>query len=191
MNGLDCLREELIEKGLKKTQTENKIVAAVLDIVANSHNKYTKIWEDERDETEKLIKTKRELEYYKEKARTSKNYVKALLQRESELEEQLKQKETEARKRIESLQEYERIFSTVLSNCETKEARDLIRKVQFFMDNTKIDTPQNNAAFINGLAIILSSTNTVVNGLEKLKKIKIDPEDTEDNEDEFKGTLTR
>lgn len=34
---------------------------------------------------------------------------------------------------------------------------DAIRYARFFIDHTNIDTPQNNTAFINGLALILSA----------------------------------
>lgn len=36
---------------------------------------------------------------------------------------------------------------------------DAIRYVRFFIDHTNIDTPQNNTAFINGLALILSANS--------------------------------
>lgn len=42
---------------------------------------------------------------------------------------------------------------------ETTGCRDVLKLAQWFIDHTSVDTPQNNTAYIKGLADILSSTS--------------------------------
>ena len=54
MTSLDCLREELKRRGMINAQIESAVVAVVLDIVANSGDKYTKIREAEHETSKRL-----------------------------------------------------------------------------------------------------------------------------------------
>ena len=54
MSGLDCLREEMARRGCTKAQIESKTAAVVLDILANSGDKYTKLAETEGELDRKI-----------------------------------------------------------------------------------------------------------------------------------------
>ena len=49
MTGLDCLRDELKRRGLMDSQINSKVAAVVHDVVAQSGDKYTKMWKSETD----------------------------------------------------------------------------------------------------------------------------------------------
>lgn len=155
MTGLDCLREELKNRGLPKTQIESRGVAMTLDILANSGDHYTKMWQDETELTEK---------------------VKALKSEKSGLEREVASYERkasgyrsrEASERLEYMK-YIKTFFTALEECETEEGRDALKKAQMFVNTVSVDTKYDNTAFIIGLSAILS--NGKVGALSELKKI--------------------
>lgn len=66
--------------------------------------------------------------------------------------------------------EYIEKFNKSLDECETKEGRDALRLAQVFVNSVNTNTDQNNTAFINGLACILSrgECGSLFNGFKKL-----------------------
>ena len=60
-------------------------------------------------------------------------------------------------------------FEEGIRNCETAEARDMMKRVQFFVDAVDVDTKYDNTAYIIGLASILSDGN--LDAMTELKKI--------------------
>ncbi len=66
--------------------------------------------------------------------------------------------------------EYIKKFNKSLNECETKEGRDTLRLAQVFVNSVNAKTSQNNTAFINGLACILSrgECGSLFNGFRKL-----------------------
>lgn len=155
MTGLDCLREELKNRGLPKSQIESRGVAMTLDILANSGDHYTKMWQDETELTQKIKALtseksglEREVQFYERKASGYRSRA------DSEREEYL---------------EYIKAFFTALEECETEEGRDTLKKAQMFVNTVSVDTKYDNTAFIIGLSAILS--NGKVGALSELKKI--------------------
>lgn len=144
MTGLENLKQEIISRGGTKQMAESKVVALVLDIIANNgKDDYLREYE---------IRTKLSKHDYdimeRERAAWAKQY--AAEQKEAEL----KRRE----KAIAGIEEKIEAFNKQLMECETPEGRDAMRTAQFFMNVAYCETSQNRTAFINGLAAILSRT---------------------------------
>ncbi len=151
MTGLECLKEEMLKRGCSKALTESKAVGVVLEIVADGGTVYT----DTREAEEKLNALRREIERYEIKTERVREQYKEICE---EKETQIKKVAVKFAKIDESLKALEKR----LMECETQEARDAIRTAQFFVNNIKIDSPQNNTAFIYGLAMIIAGHNIPV-----------------------------
>lgn len=151
MTSLDCLREELKRRGMINAQIESAVVAVVLDIVANSGDKYTKIREAEHETSKRL----KELEWQVENAERK-------LRR-------MRTEEEELRQRREQFEDYIDKFNKGLNECETAEGRDAMRTAQVYINSVDVDTKYDNTAYIIGLASILS--NGKISAIEELKKI--------------------
>lgn len=130
MTGLEMLKQEMLKRGCTKAQTESKLVAIVLDIVAETGTAYT----DLREAEERMKKTN--------------NAEAALRKREKALEE------AEEKFRAET-GDYVEDFKNLLRDCETAKARDALRVAQMFTDSIDIKTAYDNTAYINGLAMLL------------------------------------
>lgn len=151
MTGLDCLRDELAERGLSKTQIESKSVAVVLDIIANTGERYTNLQAEEVHATNKLYKLERILEVKERELR--------------ELEFRLNELNREMRE----YKDYINELNKSLLECETQEGRDAMRIAQMFVNSVDVDTKYDNTAYIIGLASILSGGK--INAINELKKI--------------------
>ena len=158
MNGLDCLREEMEKRGCNKAQIESKSVAVVLDIVANSGDKYTKIQEEEANLTRAIAKKEKEI----------RNLDWRIDNRESRLRELDRKIEIKEQK-AEYDNTYIEEFYQALNDCETPEGRDAMKRAQTFINSVDVDTKYDNTAYIIGLAAILSEGN--IGAIETLKKI--------------------
>jgi predicted RNase H-like nuclease (RuvC/YqgF family) len=60
-------------------------------------------------------------------------------------------------------------FVNALSNCETDEGRDALRRAQMFVNSVDVDTKYDNTAFIIALGAILSGGK--IGAIEALHKI--------------------
>jgi len=158
MTGLDCLREEMMNRGLTKRQCDSKVVAVVLDILANAGNEYQKAWECEQQYTKKLMHLENELNKIDYKIR----------RKENELFTYQRQIET-AKENREHCEDYIDEFNKSLQECETAEGRDAMRTAQMFVNSVDVDTKYGNTAYIIGLASILSGGK--VQAIQELKKI--------------------
>lgn len=107
---------------------------------------------------EQLVRREREATEKLEQART--------IERENE-----KQRKEMARREVmnerrgreaQALLEEANKFREELRQVETPEARDKLRLLEIFKDNSDIRTPQNNTMFIAGCAAILSGTPVTV-----------------------------
>lgn len=158
MTGLDCLREELASRGLSTQQINSKAVAVVLDVVAQSGNKYTEMWKSEQDVS------KRE--------RDALNTIMWAEHKEIDLNARIEKAERalelceEKKRQIES---YVSKMCEALENCETPEGRDTMRIAQMFVNTVNVDTKYDNTAYIIGLAAILSMGG--ISPIDELKKI--------------------
>ncbi len=130
MTGLEMLKQEMLKRGCTKVQTESKLVAIVLDIVAETGTAYTDLREAEQ----------RVKEIEDEAAAVSRQW----------------KKYTEAEKKFrEEVKDYVEDFKASLTLCETAKARDALRVAQMFTDSIDIKCAYDNTAYINGLAMIL------------------------------------
>lgn len=145
MTGLECLKEEMTRRGCTKSQVESKTVAVVLEIVANGGSIYTD-----------LTEAKKELEEYREETWQHKTFIHETKKELNEVRKELLAERAKLSKRQEDAFEYLKEFEHRVMECETPEQRDILRTAQFYVNNTKIMSPQNNTARIIGLALILA-----------------------------------
>ena len=130
MTGLDMLKQEMLKRGCTKAQTESKLGAIVLDIVAEAGTAYTDLREAEQRVKE--------------------------IEDEAAAARRLWEKYTEADKKFrEEVKDYVEDFKVSLERCETAKARDALRVAQTFTDSIEIKTVYDNTAYIKGLAMIL------------------------------------
>lgn len=158
MTGLDCLREEMEKRGLTKSQIESKTTAVVLDIIANSGNKYTEIWENEASESKKLNDLRREVQDCEDTIK----YNKALISK-------FNQEVGRAKEHRIHCEDYIDEFNKSLMECESETGRDSMKAAQMFVNTVSVDTKYDNTAFIIGLASILSRGG--ISPISELKKI--------------------
>ena len=172
MSGIELLRERLTELGLNKAATHNKAVELTVAVIANG------------DDVDATIAFKELLDQYRISSDVLKCKQAALNDKLSELsiyERSLSEKEKEISKSSRILEE-QRIqltqmiddFKDCLCECETAEGRDAARKAAFFIANTNVNTAYDNTAFINGLAALLSDTQS--NLPDNIKKVITDAE---------------
>ena len=158
MTGLELLREEMLKRGLNKQQVESKAVAVILDILANTGDRYTKMQQEEAQATALYRKM---MEGYQD--------ADAMLRvRRRELQavnEEIKR----AREYRAECEAYINKFKESLTKCETGEGRDAMRAAQMFVNSVTVDTKYDNTAFIIGLAAILSGAK--IEPITELKKI--------------------
>ena len=151
MTGLECLREEMEKRGCTKSQIESKTAAVVLDILANMGHINTDIVEAEMQ----LAETKRKCE---QSIRLLEINEQRLLQMDKAISDSFK-----------AAQKYIDEFYRVLSDCETPEGKDAMKRAQMFVNSVSINTKYDNTAFIAGLAAILSDGQ--IGALDELQKI--------------------
>lgn len=168
MTGLECLKQEMVERGCTKAQLDSKVVPIILDIISGSGTKYTD-YSNLQIHVDDLHAQVLHLE----------NRIKNLRMEKEEAEHYLNKVKERASDYICSewreMQEYIDKFYAALNECETAEMRDNMRCAQTFVNSVDVDTKYDNTAFIVGLAAILS--NGGINGIDELHKInpKIPP----------------
>lgn len=144
MTGLEMLKQEMLKRGCTKAQTESKLIAVVLDIVAETGTAYTDLREAEQrvQEIEDEAAVRRQWEKY-----------------------------TEADNKFrEGVKQYVEDFMAMLRRCETPEARDALRAAQIFTNTVTVKDSRENAAYIAGLANILCGHD--FRGTMGLKKVE-------------------
>ena len=155
MTGLECLRAELRKRGFTNAQIEGKaasaIAVAILDIVANTDHAYSD-----------MVKAERELEDIRYKAELCRKS-------EDRRWNDLRKAEQNIQKEREEIAQYIDKFNTTLSECETAEGRDAMRRAQTFVNSVSVNSKYDNTAYIIGLASIL--TNGGIGAIDKLKKL--------------------
>ena len=158
MTGLDCLREEMKNRGMLQSQIDSKVVPVVLDIIAGSEMKYTEMWKEETEETKRLSQLKKEI-------RSAERRLQYL---EGRLSEMLREEEKAMQDR-KHREDYIDEFNKSLEECETAEGRDAMRVAQMYVNSVDVDTKYDNTAYIIGLAAVLSRGK--INAIKELKKI--------------------
>lgn len=158
MTNLDFVREEMERRGCSKLQINSKTVAVVMDIMANTDRAYSDL-----DEAQKEVeKAKKEAKRIIQEAKRAEESVR----KETEmLRNGLEMQENALREKVEYIEN----FNTALSECETAEERDNMRKVQLFVNLVDAKTSTDNAAFIMGLAAIISGEK--IGTMNDVKKI--------------------
>ena len=163
MTGLECLKEELIRRGCNKSQVEAKVVPMILDIVANNN---TTVYQDTTEAEKKLSILRERLGRLEVRIADAER-------RTREAEEKARDAESVLTEQQKDAQTYLKKFEERLMKYEKAEQRDALRTAQTFVNTVKIQTPQNNTAFIIGLASILTGKNIDV---EKLERVSLDPD---------------
>ena len=158
MTGLDCLREEMKNRGMRQSQIESQVVPVILDIIAESENKYAEMWREEVAETTKLKELRSEIRSAEHRL----DYLNRLVGK-------MEQEEEEAEKHREHCEDYIDEFHKALEACETADGRDIMRVAQMYVNSVSVDTKYDNTAYIIGLAAILSGGK--INAIEELQKI--------------------
>ncbi len=158
MTGMECLKEEMLKRGCTKTQTESKILAVVVDILAQTGTHYLQEWE-----ANEWIKAER-AEARADSRRAAEDREEAKLVRQQAYEELLS-----LSKHRKDIEEYVQAFEESLKKCESAEGRDRMRCAQMFVQSVQIDSKYDNTAFIIGLSAILSGGQ--VAAIETLRKI--------------------
>lgn len=172
MNGLECLKEELIKRGCNKQQAESKVVPIVLEILANNGTPYTDMEEAKKElaRVKDSIPVALQARYREVKAETEMLQHKAM-----DLQLQIVNSKN-AYENIKTVwdeeQEYINAFLNEMQNCETPEGRDAMRRAQVFKNSITIETKYDNTAYIVALGAILS--NGEIGSIETLKKINPD-----------------
>ena len=158
MTGLDCLREELEKRGFMKSQIESKVVPAVLDIIANSGNKYLDMWKEETEASKRLKETESAIIWNERK-----------IKQQEALISKYGRDEKVALEHRNHCEDYIDEFNKSLLECETPEGRDAMRTAQVYINSVDVDTKYDNTAYIIGLASILSRGG--INAIKELHKI--------------------
>lgn len=158
MTGLDCLREEMERRGFTKSQIESKTAAAVLDILTKNGDKFSSIVEAEAEESKLLHKLHNERRNLELNIASYRATISSLrMQLDGIIE------------RGDKEQAYIDKFYNALSECETAEGRDAMRRAQVFVNSVSVDSKYDNTAFIIALGAILSGGE--YGPIEELKKI--------------------
>ena len=169
MTGLECLQQELIERGCTKSQAEAKGVMIVLDILSKSperifslveeaRNKLRALQEEATKYTGLIDKLKREaiaLQADNERARAN---ITAYCNTEFERE-----------------QAYIDRFFEALNSCETPEGRDRLKAAQVYANSAILETKYDNTVYNNWMGALLCGASAT-DGLEEIRSVnpKID-----------------
>lgn len=149
MTGLDCLKEEMIKRGLTKQQAESKTVLIVLDILSGAEGKYLDLARLE----ERIEELKEDEEQLKS---TIAEYRRKAIACSMELKQIIDSVNAKAIALYQENVKYIRDFLHVLETAETPEGRDALKAAQMFVNTINVDTKYDNTSFIIGLASILS-----------------------------------
>ena len=163
MNGLECLKKELIERGFNKAQADSKVVIGVLEIVANSNGKYTDLnrLNAELETMQKAVETKQ---------REYGDYSRKVEAMRKDFEEIMATIETRAYGLYKETKDYIDKYFESLKECETPEKRDAVRVANAFINSVTVKTVYDNTEFIKGLASVLSGVPAPIDELHKINK---------------------
>lgn len=167
MTGIECLREEMRNRGLTEAQINSKAVSVVIDILAQANGKYIELVELEHE-----VKLKQE-----QQAEAERLYRYATFSRQRLIESLKGERDGWYKENKAYLEE----VMQALSECETAEGRDAIRIAQTFINSVDVDTKYDNTAFIIGLASILACWKTTP--IDRLRKINTQLPDVNISED--------
>lgn len=176
MNGIDCLKEEMIKRGCTKNQIESKTVPVVLDIIANAEDKT--VFTDLFDAEKRIESLKSEIRDLESELMYAQNRLDGI---NSEIKGKLPLIKNMREERIngiisanEEIIKYCDHFKEWVSSCETPEGRDQIKKLQLFVNSVEIKTAYDNTAFIKGVSEILSS-NAITGDIPESGLKKVNP----------------
>lgn len=139
------------KRGCAKVTLESKYIPVVLDIISNSGDKYTKMWQEEEEQTKRLRKASKDADYYERRAREA----------ELRLED--------AERNLAEKQRYMDTLFEALNRCETPEEKARLKAAQVFVNSVSVNTKYDNTAYIIGLAQVLAGGS--FDGIEELKKV--------------------
>lgn len=158
MTGLELLRKEMERRGATKSQINSKVAPMVLDILSETGQLYTTIKEDEE-----------RLQMLQSQVHNTQMHIQRQEKTRKELAEEINELKREKGKYLTEERQYVHDWLEALKDMETAEGRDLMRKVQVFVNSVDIKTKYDNTAFIVGLVSLLS--NGKIGAIDELKKI--------------------
>lgn len=162
MNGIECLKAELLKRGFTKQQADSKVVLGVLEILSESNGQYTKM--------DKILDDVNDLEIRKSRLEAeAMEYEKKRNAIRDNMDKIIKEVNDRAGRLYHETLEYIEKFFGALKESETPEGRDALKAAQMFVNTVDVDTRYDNTAFIIGLASILSQGNTAP--IDELRKI--------------------
>jgi len=162
MNGIECLKTELLKRGFTKQQADSKVVLGVLEILSGSNGQYAKmdkIIDEVNDLENRKLRLEAETREYEKKRNAIRDNMENIIREINDL----------ANRRYNAALEYIERFFKSLDECETPGGRDALKAAQMFVNTVDVDTKYDNTAFIIGLASILSQGNTAP--IDELRKI--------------------
>ena len=109
------------------------------------------------------------MEYAREQEIKAKAEVESAIRRREAVQREINEMRAEFRGEKEVVKKYIEKFERSLSECETPEGRDAMRKMQIFINNVNVETKYDNTAYIVGLSAILG--NSPISPVDELKKI--------------------
>lgn len=163
MTGLEMLKAEMRERGCSKSQLDSKVVGIMLEIISGEKDIYVNVQEAERELSE-LQNTLSDLRLVKDNLKWE---CKCLV-------EEIKMHESDYFEKCNEIKKYIDDFNKSLTECETAEGRDALRRAQVFTNSVEVNTVYDNTAYIKGLGAILS--NGEVGCLDEIKAVKAAPE---------------
>lgn len=158
MTGLENLREELRKRGFNSAQANSKIVLAVLGILTEKPELY-----------EELKNAEKEIAECKSTYHGLLNLIGQFKRMSEDEERKLNSLKQEREHLADDIEEYVESFYAAINNAETPEIRDRIRIAQLFTNSVKTEAIADNAAYIMGLASIL--TGTPITDMTEFKRI--------------------
>ena len=162
MNGIECLKTELLKRGFTKQQADSKVVLGVLEILSESNGQYTKM--------DKILDDVNDLEIRKSRLEAeAMEYEKKRNAIRDNMDSIIKEVNDRAGRLYHETLEYIEKFFSALEQSETPGGRDALKAAQMFVNTVDVDTKYDNTAFIIGLASILSQGNTAP--IDELRKI--------------------
>lgn len=165
---IEEVKNEMINRGCSKAQTEGKYIPMVISILTknNSFVELSDVTLEIEQKKYRLNELKaqcseyvKDIEHYKELYNDLKRIEKEVSRRAAEV----------ANSKVKETNDYLDKFFSALEECETKEGRDALKRAQMFVNSVNVDTKYDNTEFIKGLASILSVGNGA--SMEKLDKI--------------------
>lgn len=141
----EVVKETLMNNGLNHSQANSRAAKVTYAICSKNPDLL------------KLFDTEKEIDKAEKRLNEIKQEIEDKTQELTKKKEINKNVEDKAQKTLDKVKDYIDNFNKAVKECETAEGRDTLKVAQMFVNSVEIQNAQNNTAFINGLACILSN----------------------------------